>query len=86
MTFQQTSDIFQEAILTILRVGGPILIICLLVGVVMALIQAVTQIHEQSLAFVVKLAAVIAFLALAGSWMLQNIQEFTLRLFAMMAA
>ena len=77
MTGAATVDVFQEAILVIIRISGPILILCMLVGVVIALLQAVTQIHEQSIAFVLKLIVVIALLALGGSWMLTTLQDFS---------
>ena len=77
-------DVFQEAILVIIRISGPILILCMLVGVVIALLQAVTQIHEQSIAFVMKLIVVISILALGGGWMLTTLQDFSRLLFAQM--
>ena len=76
MTGATTVDVFQEAILVIIRISGPILILCMLVGVVIALLQAVTQIHEQSLAFVLKMIVVISILALGGGWMLGTLQDF----------
>ena len=84
MTGAATVDVFQEAILVIIRISGPILILCMLVGVVIALLQAVTQIHEQSIAFVLKLIVVIALLALGGSWMLATLQDFSRMLFEQM--
>ena len=80
----ETVDIFQEAILLVLRIGGPILLLCMLVGVVIAILQAVTQIHEQSLAFVLKLIVVIAILALGGGWMLGTLQDFARMIFEQM--
>ena len=79
-----TVDIFQEAILVIVRISGPILILCMFIGIFMALLQAVTQIHEQSLAFVLKLIVVIAILALGGGWMLGTLQDFARMLFEQM--
>ena len=84
MTGATTVDVFQEAILVIIRISGPILILCMLVGVVIALLQAVTQIHEQSLAFVLKLIVVIAILALGGGWMLGTLQDFARMIFEQM--
>ena len=84
MTGAATVDVFQEAILVIIRISGPILILCMLVGVVIALLQAVTQIHEQSIAFVLKLIVVIALLALGGGWMLGTLQDFARMIFEQM--
>ena len=79
-----TVDVFQEAILVIIRISGPILILCMIVGVIIALLQAVTQIHEQSLGFVLKLIVVISVLTLGGGWMLATLQDFARMMFEQM--
>ena len=84
MNSNDLSVIFQDAIGVSLRLGGPILILCMAVGVVVAILQAVTQIHEQSISFVLKLIVVILFLMIGGNWMLRQLQEYALRLFDMM--
>lgn len=84
MTGAETVDIFQEAIMVLVRIGGPILLLCMLVGVIIAILQAVTQIHEQSIAFVLKLIVVISVLALGGGWMLVTLQDFARMLFEQM--
>lgn len=84
MTGAETVDIFQEAIMVLVRIGGPILLLCMLVGVIIAILQAVTQIHEQSIAFVLKLIVVISVLALGGGWMLATLQDFARMLFEQM--
>lgn len=84
MTGAATVDVFQEAIMVVIRIAGPILLLCMLVGVVIAILQAVTQIHEQSIAFVMKLIVVISILALGGSWMLTTLQDFSRMLFEQM--
>ena len=62
MTTEQIVDIFRDGIAVAVRLGGPILILCLVVGVIVAILAAVTQIHEQSIAFVMKLIVVMLFL------------------------
>ena len=84
MDAENLSIVFQEAIGVALRLGGPILILCMLVGVVVAILQAVTQIHEQSISFVLKLIVVILFMMIGGNWMLRTLQEYARRLFDMM--
>ena len=79
-----SEDVFREGILLIIRLNGPILILSMIVGVVTAILQAVTSIHEQSIAFVMKMIVVIAFLVFGGSWMLRSLQEFSLGLFDLM--
>lgn len=80
----QTADVFQEGINVALKLSAPMLLLCLLVGVVVAILQAVTQIHEQSLGFVLKMIVVILVLMAGGGWMLETLQEFALELFELM--
>ncbi len=68
--------IFREAILLIVKLVSPLLIISVGVGLVIAIFQAATQIHEQTLSFAPKILVIGVILILAGSWMIANIQEF----------
>ena len=77
-------DVFRDGIAVAIRLGAPILLVCMLIGVVVAILQAVTQIHEQSIGFVLKLIVVVMILSLGGSWMIESLQEYTLSLFALM--
>jgi flagellar biosynthetic protein FliQ len=65
-----------------LLVAAPLLLAQLVVGVVVGLLQAVTQIQEQTIAFIAKLAAVAVVLTLAGPWMLGQVVEFARALIA----
>lgn len=78
-------EVMREGLLVVIKLAGPTLIMCMLVGVVSAIFQAVTQIHEQSLAFILKLIVVFLFLLIGGGWMLQNLQEYTYYLFELIA-
>lgn len=69
----------QEALLMLLMVSAPVLAAALVVGLLVSLFQAVTQIHEATLAFVPKLIAVIAVFAIAGPWMLTMLVEYLKR-------
>jgi flagellar biosynthetic protein FliQ len=74
-------DLARNALTTALLLAGPLLIIALVVGLVIGVVQAVTSIQEQTLAFVPKLFAVaITFLALL-SWMLQIVMHYAADLF-----
>ena len=77
-------DIMREAILVALKLGGPILLLSMLAGILVAIFQAVTQIHEQSLAFIVKLTIVVLILVVAGGWMLVTLLDFARYLFTLM--
>ncbi len=64
-----------------LWIGGPLLLIVLIVGVVVGVIQAATQINEPTVAFVAKAVAITAGLAAMGSWLLGHLVEFTIALY-----
>ena len=66
--------------------GAPLLLMSMAVGVFTAILQAVTQIHEQTISFVFKLIVVVLFLVIGGGWMLTTLQEFSLKLFELMRA
>jgi flagellar biosynthesis protein FliQ len=72
----------QNALTVALMLAGPVLIVSLVVGVIISLIQAATQINEATLSFVPKLIGVCAVLLVLGSWMLQQLVTFTTNLFA----
>jgi len=69
----------QEAMVMLLMVASPVLGVVLVVGLVVSLFQAVTQINEATLAFVPKLIAALAVLAIAGPWMLSMLVEYIRR-------
>ena len=73
--------IVKKALITGVTVGGPILIISLVVGLIISIFQATTQIQEQTLTFVPKLIAIILVLVLGGPWMLNKLVMLTNELF-----
>lgn len=75
----------KEALLTALMVGGPILGVCLLVGLLVSIFQAMTQIQEQTLTFIPKILAIIAVMLLLGPWMLTVLTSYTGNLFSQLA-
>lgn len=79
MNAQMVLTMGQEALLMLLMVSAPVLGIVLVVGLVVSLFQAVTQINEQTLAFVPKLVAAMAVFAIAGPWMLNMLVEYIRR-------
>lgn len=70
----------QDAIRTVLSVSAPMLLISLIVGLIVSVIQAVTQIQEATLAFVPKIVAVFLSLLIFGPWIIGTVTEFTHRL------
>ena len=75
-------ELITVALWTATKISAPILITAVAVGVLMGLLQSVTQIQEQTLAFVPKFAAVGVVIALSGGWMLRTMVDFTLELLA----
>lgn len=81
MDINQIFDITRRAIYISAVVSAPILIICLIVGIVISIFQAATQIHEQSLSFVPKIIIVLVLLVVAGNWMVNELSDFTREVF-----
>lgn len=79
MTAQLVLTMGQEALLLLLMVSAPVLGVVLLVGLLVSLFQAITQINETTLAFVPKLIAAMAVFALAGPWMLTTLVDYIRR-------
>lgn len=74
-------SIFVNAFYTTMFVAGPILIIGLIVGVVVALLQSLTQIQEMTLTFIPKMLAIFIALLVLFPWMYQLMAQFTINLF-----
>lgn len=74
-------QIIQAAMMVMLKVSAPVLLISMVVGLIIAILQAATQIHEQTVVFVPKLVAIAVILVVMGTWMLQNMKEFTYYIF-----
>lgn len=74
-------QIIQSAMVTVLKVSAPVLLISMAVGLVISILQAATQIHEQSVVFVPKLIAIAVILVVMGSWMMENMKDFTYYIF-----
>lgn len=64
-----------------LMVGGPLLLMVLVVGVVVGLLQAATQVNEPTVAFVAKAVAMVVVLAMMGGFLVSTMVEFTVALF-----
>jgi flagellar biosynthetic protein FliQ len=79
MTAQFVLTQGREALTILLMIALPVLGAAMGVGLVVSVFQAVTQIHEATLAFVPKLVAVVAMMALAGPWMLTTVVDFLRR-------
>ena len=74
-----------QAFMLALRISLPFLLVSMIVGVVIAIFQAATQINEQTMTFVPKLLAILAMMGIMGSSILVMLQEFTTYMFSLIA-
>ncbi len=81
MTPEQVMNIGRQAIEMALILAGPPLLAALVIGLIVSIFQAATQINEQTLSFIPKLVGMFLMLILAGPWMLQMMVDFIRRLF-----
>jgi flagellar biosynthetic protein FliQ len=79
MNSQQVFTLGQEGLLLLLMVSAPVLLTVLVVGLVVSIFQAATQISEATLSFVPKVVAAVAVLAFAGPWMMSTLVEYLQR-------
>lgn len=82
MTQETVISLARECLTLALMLSAPALLAGLLVGVIVAIFQAVSSVQEQTLSLVPKLVAVVGALLLALPWMLNTMLEFTRRMFA----
>jgi len=78
------TDMLREGMWVVIEITAPMLLLSMLVGIALAIFQAVTQIHEQTLSFVFKLAVVITVLLIAGGWMMDKLLEYAETLYTLM--
>ena len=86
MDTAQVTDLLRDAVGVALKLASPMLLLSMLVGVVVAIFQAVTQIHEQTISFVLKLIVVVSVLLIAGGWMMDTLQDYTREIFSLIAS
>ena len=81
MSQENVMVVMQNAIWTVILTAAPPLLLGLVVGLLVSLFQTITSIQEATLAFVPKILAVFLALVFFGSWMINNLTEFTRQLF-----
>lgn len=75
------AQIGKEALKTALLVAGPALLVSLVVGLLISIFQVVTSLQDQTIAFVPKIVAVMAVVAISFPWMMHVMLRFTTRMF-----
>lgn len=86
MTNGEVSDLMYEVFVLALKLAAPMLVISMLIGLLISIFQAATQIHEQTITFLPKLLVIALILVFTGSNMLVMLQDFTNKIFELMAA
>jgi flagellar biosynthetic protein FliQ len=81
MTQGEIITLAKDAFVTTMLLAGPLLLVSLLVGLVVAVFQAATQVHEQTLSFVPKIIVMGLVLIFLGSWMISVMVNYTIRLY-----
>lgn len=79
------AEIMRDAVVVGLKVAGPILALSIAIGLLISVLQAATSVNEQTLTFVPKLVLVAIVLVFGGGWMLQQMVDFTERIFEIIA-
>ena len=83
MSLGDITTLIRDGVFLVLKLSGPILISALVIGLIIAIFQAVTSIQEQTLTFVPKLVGILIALVLLGSWMFASLRSYTVSLFEM---
>ncbi len=81
MTDQTVIDLGSQAIMVTMQVAAPVLLTTMVIGVIISIFQAATQINEQTLTFVPKIIAITAAMIVCGPWILQVMMGFTKEIF-----
>ncbi|MFB6466653.1 flagellar biosynthesis protein FliQ [Cytobacillus sp. Hz8] len=82
MTPESVISIAEQGIWAVIIVSGPLLLLALIVGLVVSIFQATTQIQEQTLAFVPKIVAVLVGIVFFGPWMLSHMLSYANEIFS----
>ncbi|MDR1905179.1 MAG: flagellar biosynthesis protein FliQ [Treponema sp.] len=83
MSLGDLTNLLRGGIMQVLFLASPLLISALVVGLVVAILQATTSIQEQTLTFVPKVIVILLVLAFLGGWMFSSLGDYTIRLFQM---
>jgi flagellar biosynthesis protein FliQ len=85
VTAEQVLDVAREAIFVLIKIGAPVMLVALVVGVLIALLQALTQMQEMTLSFVPKILAIFLTLVLTLPFMIATLVGFGEELFQRIA-
>ncbi|MEY4510646.1 MAG: hypothetical protein RLZZ450_2768 [Pseudomonadota bacterium] len=81
MTIALAIDWYRKMLWTAVLVGGPVIVAGVVIGLIVAILQAATQVNDSAVAFAPKAVATIVTIVIAGPWMLQQLVDFTTAIF-----
>ena len=84
MTDVAISSLMYEMFTAAVKLAGPVLVVSMIIGILISILQAATQIHEQTITFVPKLLVVGLILLMMGSNMMKTLSDFTIHVFNIM--
>lgn len=84
MSNSEIISVMQAAMVVAFKIGLPILMLSMIIGLIISIFQAATQVHEQTLTFVPKLIITAVILIILGPWMLETLKDFTEYIFSLM--
>jgi flagellar biosynthesis protein FliQ len=76
MTEEMVMSIASEAVRTMIYLSGPLLLAAMAIGILVSVLQAITQVNESTLTFIPKMVAILIVLAVMAPWMLETLQEY----------
>ena len=80
------TELLREGVWVVIKLCAPMLLLSMSVGVLLAIFQAVTQIHEQTLSFIFKLTVVVLVLLVGGGWMMETLLDFSRSIFELIGS
>ena len=80
------TELLREGVWVAVKLCAPLLILSMAVGVLLAIFQAVTQIHEQTLSFIFKVTVVVLVLLVGGGWMMETLLDFSRSIFELIGS
>ena len=80
------TELLREGVWVVIKLCAPMLLLSMSVGVLLAIFQAVTQIHEQTLSFIFKVTVVVLVLLIGGGWMMETLLDYARRIFDLMVS
>ena len=80
------TELLREGVWVVIKLCAPMLLLSMSVGVLVAIFQAVTQIHEQTLSFIFKVTVVVLVLLIGGGWMMETLLDYARSIFELIGS